>query len=135
MPKTEIIEREGAEEDTRIIEPISQNTPVRLGIVIGIVGGIIGALVMVASAVYWAGATSQKLDQVVTIVTSVAGKTDGNTRDLSDHKSLDESRWNGMNTRLSILEQTGSEATRKLVERVAELEARLRIDEATWKKP
>lgn len=108
-------------------EVISENTPVRLGVMVGIIVFIIGLVTGMGAAIYWGGTVSAKIDQVLAQQSSIIVKNDGMEKDIIAHKTEDMTRWTTIDTRLAIVEKTGSEKTRELEKTLTELQKQFEI--------
>lgn len=115
-------------------QPISEVTPIRLGLILAILGvvgaGIIGSAVWVATQLTELKAT---VGAMQTTLNTLAVASTNIRDDVTNHKSEDSRQWNDIKARVLLLEESGSKATRDLARDLNELRNEFRVHEAISK--
>lgn len=120
-------ETEGEEKSEDYV--IGEKTPIRLGIVVGLVGAIV---TMIGCAFYLGGKLTgleTKVDAMAINISQASKDGQQIASDMKRHEASDSAMWNEVKSRVQLLEQSGSQATRDLAKDVNSL----RIDFEVWK--
>lgn len=112
-------------------QPLSENSPVRLGLILTVVsliaGGIIAAVAVGSAKI---SEFSTKLDSIQMTLTAFNNQVSDLARRFAEHESADTKEWKSMDTRMSIQEQVGSKPLRDLKEELGKLQRDFEIEQA-----
>lgn len=110
---------------------ISERTPVRLGL---FVGGVVGLV----SAAWFLGSSfskiETKLDMIVTQNAQNASLATSLEKKVTDHEKEDQAKWTSIDTRVRVIETSGSEKTREIEKALFDLRAEYKLHEALSKQ-
>lgn len=118
------------ETETKTTTPVSEETPVRLGLILSVIGVVV---IFIGAAWYLATALSKietRLDIMLSRQDSTATIASNLERRQGEHEREDQGKWSVWETRLSIIERTGSEKTREIEKSLADLRNDFRVHEA-----
>lgn len=118
------------ETETKTMTPVSEETPVRLGLILAIIGIVV---IFIGAAWYLATVLSKietRLDIIMSRQENTATIALNLDRKQGEHEREDQGKWSAIDTRLSIIERTGSEKTREIEKMLSELRNDFRVHEA-----
>ncbi len=121
---------------------LSDNTKVRLGLVLTVAGLCVGTILGVTA--YGAAKVSEfstKLDNINMLLTRATADSDATQKQVSSHISDDQKEWGSVRNditdtkaRVSVIERSGSEKTRELEKQIQDLRRDFQVHEALSKQ-
>lgn len=106
---------------------------------VGFALALFSVFVVLVGATWYLGTTQAKietkLDSALTILSTINGKYETLDRKVNDHEREDMGKWTAIDTRVSVIEKSGSEKTREIERSLNDLKNDFKVHEATTKHP
>lgn len=132
--KGEMPDMKQQDEEEAANRALTERTPVQIGLVLGVLGlvgaGIIAAVAIGSSKI---SEFSTKLDNITGLLnTAVANGRDLEVK-LNGHEKEDQAKWTAIDTRVTVIEKSGSEKTREIERNLNTLQNDFRVHETLSK--
>lgn len=113
---------------------LSENTTVRIGLVLSVMGLIFGGVItVIAIGSSKIAEFSTKLDNLTSLMTKVLTQSDMMDRKVNDHINEDQNKWTAVESRLGAVEKNGSDKTREIEKSLNDLRRDFQVHEALGK--